>query len=64
MYKRQADMRAAGQTSKPSDLPRVLNVLRKAKYQGFVTLEYESPESPWTAVPRILEQLRSELAKG
>ncbi len=59
-----ADMRAAGQTSKPSDLPRVLNVLRKAKYQGFVTLEYESPESPWTAVPRILEQLRTELAKG
>jgi len=42
----------------PADLPRVMQILRDAKYAGWVTLEYESAEDPWTAVPPLLAQLR------
>jgi hypothetical protein len=32
--------------------------VKDARYQGFVTLEYEEPEDAWIAVPRELEKLR------
>ncbi|MDB6055631.1 MAG: hypothetical protein JWN25_3154 [Verrucomicrobiales bacterium] len=44
-------------TPEKADLVRVLDILRKTNYQGFVALEYESKEDPWTAVPRLLKQL-------
>lgn len=46
----------------PADFARVLGILRKANYQGFVTLEYEADEDPWQAVPRHLKELRALLA--
>ena len=57
------EMKARGESAKPADMPRVMNLLRKAGYQGFVTLEYESAEDPWKAVPRILETMRMELSR-
>ncbi|MFZ4764693.1 MAG: sugar phosphate isomerase/epimerase family protein [Roseimicrobium sp.] len=42
---------------KPSDVPRVLQILRDANYQGWFTLEYEDKEDPFTAVPRILGEV-------
>ena len=59
-----AEMRAKGEPVKPADMARVIRILRKARYQGFFTLEYESAPSPWEAVPRILAQMRTELAKA
>ena len=41
----------------PADLPRVVKIIRDANYQGYLALEYESAEDPWTAVPRLLKQL-------
>ncbi|MBI1839517.1 MAG: sugar phosphate isomerase/epimerase [Verrucomicrobia bacterium] len=58
-----AEMKSKGESPKPSDMPRVMNLLRKSGYQGFVTLEYESAEDPWQAVPRILDSMRAELAR-
>ncbi len=40
-----------------ADLPRLVNILRDANYQGWVTLEYEAKEDAWTAVPRWLGEL-------
>lgn len=47
---------------KPSDVPRLLKILRDANYQGWFTLEYEDKEDPFVAVPRILGELKTLLA--
>lgn len=48
----------AGGRHQPTDLPRVLNILRDVGYSGWVALEYESKEEPLEAIPRYLDQLR------
>lgn len=53
---------AGSKEKKPSDLPLIAGILRKANYQGYVTLEYEAAEDPYTAVPRLLNQMRRLLA--
>ena len=47
-----------GGKKQPADLPRIINILRDSGYRGFVALEYEEPQSPYEAIPRLLEQLR------
>lgn len=47
---------------KPSDVKRVLQILKDANYQGWFTLEYEEKEDPFVAVPRILAELKPLLA--
>ncbi|MBI3880499.1 MAG: sugar phosphate isomerase/epimerase [Verrucomicrobia bacterium] len=44
--------------NEPSDLPRLVKILRAANYQGYVALEYEAKEDPWTVVPRVLKQMK------
>lgn len=44
-----------------ADLPRLVDSLRRANYQGYVTLEYESTEDPYSAIPRHLTELRKLL---
>ena len=41
-----------------ADLPRVVKILKDAHYRGFLVLEYEAEEDPFTAVPRHLKRLR------
>jgi sugar phosphate isomerase/epimerase len=41
------------------DYPRIASILRKAGFQGWVSLEMEGKESPATAVPKSLEVLRT-----
>ena len=58
-----SELQAAGaKEKKPSDLPLIARILRTANYQGYVTLEYEATEDPYTAVPRLLNQMRGLLA--
>jgi sugar phosphate isomerase/epimerase len=53
------EIRRKGQKeNEPSDLPRVVKILRDANYQGFVALEYEAKADPWTAVPPLLKQMK------
>ena len=41
------------------DYPRIASILRKANFQGWVSLEMEGKESPATAVPKSLDVLRA-----
>ena len=42
----------------PSDVKRVLQIMRDANYQGWFTLEYEKTDDPFIEVPKILDMLR------
>lgn len=41
-----------------ADLEKVIGILRKVDYQGYVALEYEAKEDPKTAVPRYIKALK------
>ncbi len=52
------EIRRKGQKgSEPTDIKRLIEILQKSKYQGFVALEYEASEDPYIAVPRYLKEL-------
>jgi sugar phosphate isomerase/epimerase len=46
-----------------TDIPRVLDILKKSNYQGWFTLEYEEEENPHEEVPKILTRLKPLLAE-
>jgi sugar phosphate isomerase/epimerase len=48
----------AGRKEEPADYARTFKILRDANYQGYVALEYELPEDPWTAVPMMLDKMK------
>ncbi len=41
-----------------ADLSKIVDILRDARYSGYVVLEYEAAEDPMKAVPRHLKRLR------
>lgn len=45
------------------DYDRVARICQRAGYKGYVSLEFEGKEDPWTAVPKSLERLRSAFSK-
>lgn len=52
----------AGQKGhEPTDLLRIVGILRDAGYSGYVVLEYEDAEDPYKAVPRYLDELRKAI---
>jgi sugar phosphate isomerase/epimerase len=51
-----------GKKKAPADLKRLTGILREARYQGYVVLEYEAAEDPYAAVPRALQELQQLLA--
>ena len=40
-----------------SDLGRLIRILKKANYQGYVVLEHEAPEDPWTTIPAYIAEM-------
>jgi hypothetical protein len=48
----------AGKPREEADLSKVLGILRKAHFRGYVALEYEAREDPKTAVPRYVAALK------
>ena len=42
----------------PTDLKRIVDILRNADYSGYIVLEYEDKEDPYKAIPRYLGTLR------
>jgi sugar phosphate isomerase/epimerase len=50
-----------GGKKEDADLARLIEILREAKYSGYVALEYEAEEDPLTAIPRHVEKLRELL---
>lgn len=47
----------------PSDWDRIVRMFADAGYRGYMALEYEAAEDPFTAVPRHLARLRNLAAK-
>lgn len=58
-----SEVSARGKKKEPADLGRVLEILRKANYQGYVALEYEAAEDPWKAVPPLLERMAKAMQR-
>lgn len=48
-------------SAEPADIPRIVKILRDAGYSGWIALEYEAKEDPFTAIPRHLETLRAAI---
>jgi sugar phosphate isomerase/epimerase len=44
------------------DYERVAAILRRHKYRGYVSLEFEGRDDPKTGVPRSLEMLRKSFS--
>ena len=42
----------------PADWPRILGILRKAGYRGYLALEYESGGNPRVEVPQLITRMR------
>jgi len=51
------ELRVAGKKA-PADLPRLMGILKKARYQGYVAVEFEAAEDPYEAVPPLLKKLK------
>ena len=47
----------------PSDWDRIVGMFAKAGYRGYMALEYEAREDPFTAVPRHLARLKELAAR-
>jgi sugar phosphate isomerase/epimerase len=53
-----------GGRKQPADLARVVGILRKANYRGYLVLEYEARQDPLEAVPVHLKRLRELISQG
>ena len=58
------DISPKAKPTEEANVHELLGILRKANYQGYVTLEYEHSENPWTGVPKWLGRLREEIARA
>lgn len=54
-----SEIQRRGQKKEASDIPRMVKILKAARYRGYVAIEYEAEEDPFTAVPRVLGQMRA-----
>jgi len=52
------EMKRPGKPSEDADLARLVDLLREARYSGYVVLEYEAEEEPIKAIPRHIKELR------
>jgi sugar phosphate isomerase/epimerase len=52
------EIQRRGMKKEDADLKRLLDILRSARYRGYVALEYEAAEDARTAVPRHIEALK------
>ncbi|HPD13401.1 MAG TPA: sugar phosphate isomerase/epimerase family protein [Planctomycetota bacterium] len=55
------EVSAAGQKPQPADFPRIVRILRKAGYRGYLSIEYEAKEDPLTALPRHVKAIREAM---
>ncbi len=51
------DITPQGKPRQEADFPRIIDILKKSGYRGYVALQYEAKEDPKLAVPRCLEGL-------
>lgn len=54
-------LRRGAKAEEPTDLERVVKILREANYQGYVALEYQNAQ-PWEEVPLWLARMKAAFA--
>ena len=42
----------------PADYAKLVDILQKATFRGYLIFEYEEPEDPYIAIPPHLKKLR------
>ncbi|NUN96379.1 MAG: sugar phosphate isomerase/epimerase, partial [Candidatus Omnitrophica bacterium] len=52
------EVNPGGKGKVPADIPRVMEIIKKSGYRGYVALEYEAKENPREAVPKYLEVMK------
>ncbi len=53
------EIQRKGQPKKePADLAKLVEMLKRVRYSGYVVLEYEAPEDPFKAIPEHVKMLR------
>jgi sugar phosphate isomerase/epimerase len=58
------EIRRKGQVkAEPTDLSRIVQLLKNANYQGYVALEYEAQPDPWVQVPLWLKRMRQAFSE-
>ncbi|HEX7901730.1 MAG TPA: sugar phosphate isomerase/epimerase family protein [Planctomycetota bacterium] len=55
------EMSAKGKKKEAADVPRLVAMMRKHAFKGFITLEYEAAEEPLEAIPKWLDVLRKAI---
>ncbi len=53
------EIQRQGKKKEEADLGRLIDILKHAKYRGYVALEYEAAEDPLVAIPRHIAQLKT-----
>lgn len=48
-----------GETKRPIDLDRVWRIFAEGGYKGYVSAEYEAEEDPITAVPKLMDKIKT-----
>jgi sugar phosphate isomerase/epimerase len=51
------ELHPKGKKAERADFKRFISILREAKYQGYVALEFEEKADPWTTIPGVLGEL-------
>jgi sugar phosphate isomerase/epimerase len=51
----------SGGGKQPADWPRILGILGKAGYHGYLALEYESTEDPMGTVPKLVAKMKEAI---
>ena len=52
------EIQKAGQKKEDADLKRIVDMLKKINYRGYLALEYEAAEEPKVGVPKALAELK------
>ncbi len=53
---------AKPKSKEPADFARIFKILRDGGYRGYVALEYEGKEDPYTGVPKFIDDARKGLS--
>jgi sugar phosphate isomerase/epimerase len=57
----QLKVEAGPEPKVPTDITRIVKLLKDAGYRGYIVLEYESKPEPYEAIPKHLAELRAAL---
>lgn len=58
------EIRPSGKPMQATNMGRIVKILNDVNYQGWVVLEHEKAENPWTTIPDYLSDLKHAIHQG